>query len=225
MKAAFLFSGQLRGFNHCLPNIQKYLFDVFEESDTFVYCPKEDLSRLNELLQLNPKVMHFEEDFFHTLENLVDNNNQISYSKDSSEKNGYKSKGRMQHYFIQWYGVKKVYEMMEDYAKYQNKIYDIVFRIRFDTCPKTPLNLEEIKLDHINVPDFQHWFGIHDRFACGNMENMKVYCHKYDHMIFNNMGNGNCESRMLQHLNNHKVKINKINFYYTRLHQDGSLQS
>jgi hypothetical protein len=225
MKAAFLFSGQLRGFNHCYPSLQKHLFDKFEEADKFFYCPVDDASRINELLPLNPKSLVFEEDFHHIIENKVDPNNSITYSKGRIAHNGYELKGRMQHYFLQWYGVKRAYEMMESFAINQGKKYDLVFRLRFDACPKKDFDLEQVKFDHINVPDFEHWFGLHDRFACGNMENMKVYCQKYDNFTKNNMGNGNSESRLLEHLKNNKIPINKMNFYYTRIHNDGTLQS
>lgn len=225
MKAAFLFSGQLRGFNHCYPSLQKHLFDKFEEADKFFYCPSDDITRVDELKALNPRSVVFEDDFHHVIEHRVDPNNEITYSKGRIEYNGYELKGRMQHYFLQWYGVKRAYEMMESYAKYQGKRYDLVFRVRFDACPKKDLDLTTLKLDHINIPDFEHWFGIHDRFACGNMENMKIYCKKYDYFVQNNMGKGNSESRLKQHLINHNIPVNKIDFYYTRLHNDGTLQS
>jgi hypothetical protein len=225
MKAAFLFSGQLRGFNHCLPSLQKHLFDKFEVADKFCYCTIDDLSRVDELAALEPKSLVFEQDFFHVIEHRVDPNNEITYSKGRIAHNGYELKGRMQHYFLQWYGVKRAYEMMETYAKHQGKRYDLVFRVRFDSNPKKDLDLDSLKLDHINIPNFEHWFGTHDRFACGNMQNMKIYCQKYDNFVLNNMGRGNSESRLKQHLENNKIPVNLIDFYYTRVHNDGTLQS
>jgi hypothetical protein len=224
MKAAFLFSGQLRGFNHCLPSLQKHLFDKFEESDKFCYCAYDDIDRIDEVKLLQPKSLVFEEDFHHIIEKFVDPNNSITYSKGRIEHNGYELKGRMQHYFLQWYGVKRAYEMMESFAIHQGKTYDVVFRIRFDSCPKKDLDLDSLKLDHINVPDFEHWFGLHDRFACGNMQNMRVYCKKYESFTSNNLGAGNSESRLKQHLLNNNIPVNKIDFYYTRVHNDGTLQ-
>lgn len=224
MKAAFLFSGQVRGLTHCIEKLEEHLFSKFDISDKFFYLPIEDTELISVVLKTDPTCIVFEQDFYHHLEEKISPHNQISYSHHTLSANNYSLKGRMQHYFLQWYGVKRVYEMMESYCKNRETDYDVVIRIRCDTRPYTPLNLQEINLESINIPRFQHHYGMHDRFAIGNMKNMKIYCSKYDNLINENMGNMNSENRLLHHLLNHQMTINLINFEYDRINKDGSKQ-
>ena len=224
MKAAFLFSGQLRGFKYCIDSLKTELFDLFDVSDKFFFCTTEDYNEIDLLKSLNPINLTFEQDFYHPLDEVVNSYNQITYSNSKIAQNGYSLKGRMQHYYLQWYGVKRVFEIMENYSLTSKKQYDLIFRLRFDTFMKTSLNINEVKLNCLNVPDFDHWGGIHDRFGFGSMDTMKVYCHQYDNFHLNNIGNSNSEGRLLQYLTNNKIDINKINFSYDRLNKDGSIQ-
>ena len=81
MKAAFLFSGQLRGFAHCIDSMKEHLFSAFDSYDTFFYTPDTDgkilldnweaTSAIIEKDQIHPEVPGFE--------------NRIGYSDVKSE--------------------------------------------------------------------------------------------------------------------------------------------
>lgn len=226
MKIAILFSGQLRGFPLCKKSLNDYILSVFSKDDVdiFFYIPDEDRQYINEVLDFDIKSLLVEKDFYHNIENRINCNNNITYSNTKISSNNYKLKGRIQHYLLQWYGVKKVFEMMESYGAANNITYDLIFRIRCDCSPRHIFPIDEIKKDEINVPNFDHYGGIHDRFAVGNFDNMKIYCSKYNYFDLDTMGNGNSESKMCNHLNNFNIKVNKINFMYDRLTKDGSIQ-
>ena len=111
MKAAFLFSGQLRGFNHCIEDFKEHLFSSFDEYDTFFYLPVADGKRLFDII--TPTSVLLEKDQFH--KEIKNFSNNICRSDKRSQDNKYEPLVHMQHYFLQWYGVKRVFEVFDSY--------------------------------------------------------------------------------------------------------------
>lgn len=213
MKAAFLFSGQLRGFKHCIESNEKYLFSAFAEYDTFFYIPDTDGKKLFDIY--NPTSVLVEKDQTHR--ELPEFQNNIGYSSDRMVKNGYECKGRMQHYFLQWYGVKRVFDVFDNYKKLNDIEYDVVFRIRTDI--KFYNQFAYNPFDGIQISDKFGHGGIHDRLAYGSYENMKYYCSLYDNIYSGKYNEylftGNSESKLLQHLNygNIDFRTQPLGFY------------
>lgn len=213
MKAAFLFSGQLRGFEYCIEHNKEFLFSAFDEYDTFFYIPDTDGKKLFDLF--TPTSVLVERDQIH--KELPEFKNNIGYSLDRMQKNGYECKGRMQHYYLQWYGVKKVFDIFDSYKKLNDIDYDAIFRIRTDIKFYNKFVYE--KFDGIQISDKSGHGGIHDRLAYGSYENMKYYCSLYDCVYggkYNDcLFSGNSESKLLQHLNSGNValKTQPLGFY------------
>jgi hypothetical protein len=229
MRAAFLFSGQLRGFPVALKNFKNHLFSAFDKYDTFFYIPSEDAkvlldtasdsggfnlaSFLAEKDQLHPEIPNFQ--------------NNITYSLGKIEANGYEAKGRMQHYYLQWYGVHMVYNLFEKYKSVEEKKYDVVFRVRTDLNFKEPFTYEPF--DGIQIPNYNAWGGIYDRFAYGSVEDMKYYCSLYENLKTGKYNEckhrGNSESKLRQHLESGNINIKIVNnVKYERINKDGTLQ-
>jgi hypothetical protein len=223
MKAAFLFSGQLRGFPICIENFKQYLFSAFEEYDTFFYIPIEDAKTL--LDSHKPTSFIAEQDQTHPeVENFLNN---ITYSLDKIQYNSYQAKGRMQHYYLQWYGVQMVYDIFEKYKSIEGKNYDVVFRLRTDLNFKQQFNYEPF--DGIQIPNYNGWGGIYDRFAYGPEKYMKHYSSLYTDVkagLYNEYKySGNSESKLKQHLERGGMPIKIVeNAVYERINKDGSLQ-
>jgi hypothetical protein len=230
MNTALLFSGQLRGFKHCVENLKKNLIEVFGECDSFMFLTMEDCFEEEYIRSvLNPKKIIFQKDvYFENAESIVGPHNICGAGDKKIQSNGYKVNENLQRYLLQWYGVKRVYEMMENFSIQNNKKYDYVIRLRCDANFTNPFNIKCLKENYINVPNFDSWYGIHDRFAVGNMENMKVYCNKFDYispkMAFGVTNFNNSESRMKNYLYFNNIKINEIDFYYERLNKDKTIQ-
>lgn len=230
MNCAFLFSGQLRGFNHCIEKIKLSIASQFDESDYFFYLPYEDYNNLSKVILLKPKVLTIAEDSYDPLEEKIKTENDISYSDTKIARNGYSLKGRIQHYLLQWYGVQYVYNMMENYSSLTGKKYDLVCRIRCDHFPITPFVLSSIRTNCVNIPlaagsSNDDFGGIHDRFAIGDMTSMKTYCNKYNSIKIDNIGLGNSENKLLTHLKNNNTTINRFFYFYERLNADGTIQA
>lgn len=221
LKAAFLFSGQLRGFPFCVSAFNKYLFSVFETYDTFFYLPEADGKKLFDCW--TPTAVTFERDQTHP--EIVGFENNICRSDQRSVANNYTAKAHMQHYFLQWYGVKRVYNLLEEYSVINNKYYDVVFRVRPDILFYEEFNY--VPFNGITVPNFSGSGGLYDRFAVGQQQYIKTYCKLYDDIMSGKhnkmMYTGNSESKLLQHLQfyNIPIGITNISFYHS-INSDGS---
>jgi hypothetical protein len=221
MKAAFLFSGQLRGFNYCIEDFQKYLFSTFESHDTFFYLPNKDGKDLFNLI--TPTASLLEQDQIH--KEIPNFNNNICESHRRSTDNNYKSLPHMQHYFLQWYGVKKVFEVFDSYKLLNNTQYDIVFRIRPDI--KFYKLFEYTEFNGIQTSDKSGSGGYYDRLAYGSYEHMKYYSKLYDCLHegkYNKLEyTGNSESKLQQHIvaGNINWKTNNLSFHHS-VNIDGS---
>jgi len=220
MNAAFLFSGQLRGFPLCINGLKNNLFSSFESYDTFFYIPDIDLKLLTD--NWLPTSVLAERDQIHP--DISNYNNNITYSNSKLQRNGYPLLGRMQHYYLQWYGVKRVFELFDKYRSIQNINYDVIFRIRADIIVTEKFNYTPF--NGITIPNHEGYSGLYDRFAFGPYEHMKYYCSKYDN--FNNIthitGLGNSESKLKQHIDLKNIPVRFVSLPHCRLNKDGSIQ-
>lgn len=224
-RAAFLFSGQLRGFKYCIESMQNNLFSAFDEYDTFFYIPTEDAKELVEVW--NPTSMIAEPDQVHPpVEGF---GNRIVHSNNIP---GYKVyNNALQHYWLQWYGVKRVFQLFDDYRSVTNKHYDVAVRIRCEFRFEEKYVYEPF--DGIQIPDYKGHQGIYDRLALGPVEHMRYYCSIYDKIREGNYHHdvnlGNSESKLLQHLHAYKVaknvSVKLMKMSYVRIRTDGSVAS
>lgn len=222
-RAAFLFSGQLRGFKHGINSLVDNLFSAFDEYDTFFYTPQEDGKELLEFI--TPSACIIEKDQYHRdIENF---DNGIAYSDAKIQSNGYELKGRLQHFYLQWYGVKRVYELFESYNLINGLEYDVVFRLRSDFMFFDKFTYEYF--EGLQIPNFADHYGIYDRMAFGSPKYMKYYCSLYDNLYegkYNiRVSNGNSESKLMQHLHAENIPIKRVDLNYKRINRDGTFQS
>ena len=214
-RAAFLFSGQLRGFEHCIEPFKSYLFSAFTEYDTFFYLPTVDGKKLYNVWE--PTAALLEIDQVHNdISNFQHN---ICQSEKRSLENNYTPKAHLQHFYLQWYGVKKVFEVFDSFRKVNNLEYDIVFRIRpdikfFESFIYNPF-------EGIQTSNKPSSGGIYDRLAYGSYDNMKYYCSFYDSLYkgkYNEFKySGNSESKLLQHITEGNInwRTQNLNFYHS----------
>lgn len=73
----------------------------------------------------------------------------------------------------QWYVVKEVYKMIDN-----PNDYDIIMRLRFDVA----LYNIELSSDEFVIPKDIGGWNYSDHFAYGKPEQMKKYCHLFDHI-------------------------------------------
>lgn len=238
MNCAFLFSGQMRGFTHALPEMHNKLFSQFDGFDTYFYIPDEDLTEVNvsSLQKLKPNVLCFEKDSLKNSETKdISHKNNITFSKPKIEKNEYILKNRMEHYILQWYGVYRCFQLFQEYVKINNIKYDLVCRLRCDHIPWENFPIDKINKDTLNIPlchnktNIKDYLGgVYDRFAIGPIDTIKIYCEKYLSILKDNIGHGNSELKLLEHLRQNNIdrsKINRLCYLHDRLNNDGTVQS
>jgi hypothetical protein len=213
MRAAFLFSGQLRGFGHCVDDFEKNLFTSFDYYDTFFYLPNVDGKKLFDIVTPTSALLECDQNH----REISGFNHNICESHKRSSDNNYKALAHMQHYFLQWYGVKRVFEVFDSYRSLNDIKYDVVFRIRPDIKFFKKFEYEEF--DGIQSSDKSGSGGYYDRLAYGSYEHMKYYCQLYDYIYAGKYNNfeysGNSESKLCQHMvaGNIDWKTRDLGFY------------
>lgn len=224
MRAAFLFSGQLRGFEYCVKSLQENLFSAFDEYDTFFYIPDSDGKTLLE--HWCPTSVTIEKDQYHP--EVQGFNNRIASSENKIANNGYQTRGRMQHYYLQWYGVKRCFELFDAYRLVNNIHHDVIFRMRCDFYFHEKFTYEH-KPEAIQIPSYKGHGGLYDRLAFGSYDFMKHYCSLYDKVMEGNyqeiVALGNSESKLMQHIAAANIPVRFVPMVYERLNKDGSSQS
>jgi hypothetical protein len=101
----------------------------------------------------------------------------------------------------------------------KNIRYDLIIRCRPDNDFITPLTLDMIDINKINICDWGGWGGYNDRFAIGNFDDMLIYCDFYTEC---KNYDGNSEYRLKQYLDSKNLKINLINHIHHRINEDGT---
>lgn len=120
----------------------------------------------------------------------------------------------------QRYSVLQSFRLLNDVTE----TYDAVIRMRFDWAIHTPINVADLPLDCVTVPnDCPHMGGINDQFAVSNYTNMKVYTELFDAIPqLYQSGIPFCDEILLgQHLVRRRVPINPIKIDY-HLQRDNS---
>ena len=173
---AICISGSLRSLEHCKnsiianiikPNNKKYNLKLF------FYLPNDINSQKIKLMNdYDPEVL-IENDI------ILKSPNIIWGGRPTSQKIDNESTAGIQGYLQQLYGIEKNYELVINYEKRNNIIFDVILRIRSDVIFKNPIYITSYNLDKITVPLFHSWSGINDRFAIGNRKIMKYYMHMY----------------------------------------------
>jgi hypothetical protein len=198
MKVAILFSGQLRGFKHIVNNLNDNLIKNFENVDTYFYVPKNDYS-IEEYFK--PTSIIYDDDVIHDTSNIFN----FKGHQNSTPQN----------FIQQWYSLYKCKELMLE----NNIKYDLIIRCRPDNDFISPLTLDMIDINKINICEWGGWEGYNDRFAIGNFDDMLIYCDFYTEC--KNYG-GNSEDRLKQYLDSKNLKINLISHIHHRINEDGS---
>lgn len=197
MKAAILFSGELRGFKYIYEDLHNFFLNKFSKVDTFFYVKNNDYEIES---FYNPTKILYQEDIIH---------NQDGIHLDKPQ--------HIQKFISQWYSVFMSNKLRKEYSNE----YDVVIRLRPDTKLLNEFNLNWIDLDKITVCSFGGYGGINDRFAIGNPENMDIYCNFYYNL---SKFNGNSESKLFNYLSHNNVLINKIDYYWHRINSDGKVR-
>jgi hypothetical protein len=195
MRTAVLISGQLRGFKYIINNLRNNLLNNLGETDIFFYIPYDSYKVE---YMFTPTDIRYKHDTEHDVSSFT---NFTGPDK--------------QRYIQQWYSLYKCKELMLSH----NKQYDYIVRTRPDNDFVTPLTLDLLNLDQINVCSWGSYGGYNDRFAIGPFNQMLVYC---DFYLSCTQYSTNSESRLKQYLDNNDIKVNLIDHVHYRINEDGS---
>lgn len=115
-------------------------------------------------------------------------------------------------YYPMHYSIKKANDLKKIYEKENNFLFDIVYRMRFDSKILNPEKLPRNKINGniIVVPNIdQDHTGINDQFAYGSSKGIDLYSSLFDN--FNNLKGDywNPEQLLLKHLKNQDIQIQR----------------
>lgn len=236
MNVAMIASGQ--------PRFTKYLFDNFSRLkgassiDLYFYIWKDYIIDEGELnifdsigsaeeqitkgLPTNCKIKKFvyaeepttQELFPKGFENLVSKTHGANqcFEEDILRKS-------LMNLYLQRYSSLQAFKLLD-------KNYDCVIRYRPDCFLSEDVNLKELNLEEfIYTPKNLTAGGAHiagvapfnDKFAIGNMKNMKIYFHAFDHLYENSLENKETiqeETSLLYHLHKNNVLISSTLKHY-----------
>jgi hypothetical protein len=206
--AVALFNGQLRGFKFSYENINKNLFEPLEINNAVFLLPEDD--RDKELEKFLPSSLNFkvvyEAEIIHDESNLP-NPNCLTYSSHAIQNNNYQLRGSLQHYFIQLYNKKRVFEIYK--TSFTPPEDDLVLMLRPDLSPHKRLDPNTLKNECINVPNCPQWYGVYDRLSIANTKNTEIYSLLYDQVkTLPPCGINNAESRLKAWLDRNNLCVN-----------------
>jgi hypothetical protein len=78
---------------------------------------------------------------------------------------------------------KRVFNLLENYIKETNAIYDIVIALRIDLHFESKIDFNTCIDNTIYIPNSSDWGGINDQLAYGNLNSMKKYMNIFDNII------------------------------------------
>lgn len=118
------------------------------------------------------------------------------------------------HVASMFYHRKKCMELILDYQKEQNILYDIIICMRADILAVPPCRLKIIKDSYLHIPIGNDHGGINDRTAYGSLETMKSYCHLFDHIeeYFDAGCRFHPETLLKFHINRQKLDVIRFDF-------------
>jgi hypothetical protein len=97
-----------------------------------------------------------------------------------------------------------------------DETYDMVIIIRPDAEFKTNLPIDKIleHKDKASIPNFDHWEGYNDRFACMNYKNAYIYANRLDELIEYRKNHGRIVSEKCLKfiLDKNNIPVNLIEF-------------
>jgi len=210
---ALIFTGQLRGFQHCIDSIYENIIKPLNITKIVFCIPEEDKGDLTGFTLDNIGItVHAERDKFHDLE-VIPSLGSLTTTGPIMEQNGYKDRGKLQHYFLQLYSKYKGFKVLEKSGIYKN-----VCMMRPDLKIEKRINFN-IKQNTIYVPSVENYGGCYDRFCLGDFNTVKTYSLLYKN-THKNIGssNDNAERRLLSWL-----EYNNINFNNTLYHFDKNI--
>lgn len=221
--ATALFNGQLRGFQYAYNNLEKNLFEPLEVKSIIFLLPEDDRPKNVEGILSSKYNTHivYEQEFNHD-ETGLPHPGGLTYSDYAITGNNYTLRGSLQHYFIQLYNKKRVYEIYKQLYNPQDS--DIVLLLRPDLSPQKQLDINSINNDQINVPNCPQWHGVYDRLCITNAKNAKIYCDLYDNVkTLPPYGINNAESRLKAWLDKNGIGVNIFELgEVLRINIDGS---
>lgn len=189
MKICIILTGHTRTFAHCKDSI----INKFLNSETDIYCctwNNEGNYSLQERFNL-PVKKQLILDSSYKIDNLIPIDRENDIFKKSPRAKYNLELGWVKRLKYQWYCVKKAFEMIEEYEK-----YDLIIRCRYDV-KFNDKNIIKYDFKKLNVPmihSTEHILEINntdqfgtiesysDHFAIGNPEIMKKYFSLYDHI-------------------------------------------
>jgi len=228
---AICISGSLRSIEYCIKNFIENIIVPNQKTmniTLFYYIPNDANSKkINYIKQLNAQYT-IKNDITLPIPN-------IRWSVQPDKKDNV-SKGGINGYLQQLYGIEQSYLMMENYEKENNITFDYILRVRNDVIFKEPIILDTFSLDKIIVPNFHYWIGINDRFAVGNREAMITYMHMYSNIYKISKSNLKQNNTPLflknaEHFAKINLEYNKITYLpeqsilFNRVRMDGTIVS
>ena len=115
-------------------------------------------------------------------------------------------------YYPMHYSINKANNLKKTYEKENNFIFDLVYRIRFDSKILNPekLHTNKINGDIVIIPNIDKDFsGINDQFAYGSSTGIDMYSSLFDNLNKLNGDYFNPEQLLLKHLQNQKLEIQR----------------
>jgi hypothetical protein len=206
---AVCISGQFRSFDKCLPSIFKNLIltNSNYELKFFTSFAKEENKPINiptEFFEIS-SVIKIEEDSV-----LPD----LSYQKSKYKYQDFllDSENDTKLIYYQLKQFQSVFNMVKEYEKNNNMMFDYVMRLRPDLEFKSIFNWELFE-DSIITPSEDQFRGYNDRFAVGPRNLMEVYMSRLGYWMSENDDinfTTHNEVNLKHHLDNHNILVNKI---------------
>jgi hypothetical protein len=206
---AICISGQFRSFDKCLPSIFKNLILTNSKYKLkfFTSFAKEENKPINiptEFFKIS-SVIKIEEDSV-----LPDLTHQKSKYKYQDFQLDSENEPKLIYYQLKQF--QSVFNMVKEYEKDNNMIFDYVMRLRPDLEFKDIFDWTLFE-DSIITPSEDHFNGYNDRFAIGPRNLMGVYMNRLDYWMSENDDinfTTQSEVNLKHHLDNHNILVNKI---------------
>jgi len=206
---AICISGQFRSFDKCLPSIFNNLILTNTEYELkfFTSFAKENGKIINLPLEFFniSSMIKIEEDCI-----LPDLSYQKSKYKYQDFQLDSENDPRLIYYQLKQF--QSVFNMVEEYEKNNNMIFDYVMRLRPDLEFKSIFNWKLFE-DSIITPSEDNFQGYNDRFAIGARNLMEVYMNRLDYWMSENDDinfTTQNEVNLKHHLDNHNIIVNKM---------------
>jgi hypothetical protein len=206
---AICISGQFRSFDKCLPSIFKNLILTNSKYKLkfFTSFAKEENKPINiptEFFKIS-SVIKIEKDSV-----LPDLTHQKSKYKYQDFQLDSENEPKLIYYQLKQF--QSVFNMVKEYEKDNNMIFDYVMRLRPDLEFKDIFDWTLFE-DSIITPSEDHFNGYNDRFAIGPRNLMGVYMNRLDYWMSENDDinfTTQSEVNLKHHLDNHNILVNKI---------------